>query len=186
MLSSNDDVQWEDFGKEILQDNIKKKKDKMQSSKYLSRKDRSPDDNTINRESTTVAGDQINNDNKVHEKFENVDYLHKPCHQIKWNVVNENSNTLILTVELQSKESICSLSNADLRVAYPHLCQYGKYKSIISSSNFFSSDLVLDRGVYNNRFGKHGHFVNNQSGFNCECSFLYEGSSCEKCKRYVD
>jgi len=183
MLSSNDDVQWKEFGKEILQDNIKKKKEKMQSSKYLSRKDRSSDDNTIHRESTTVAGDQINNDNKVHDKFENVDYLHKPCHQIKWNVVNENSNTLILTVELQSKESICSLSNADLRVAYPHLCQYGKYKSMILSSIFFSSNLVLDRCFNNIICGKHGRCVNSQSSFNCECSFLYDGLLCEKCKR---
>jgi hypothetical protein len=110
MLSSNDDVQWEEFRKKILQD-------------------ASYDDKTINRESTTVAGDPINNDNKGHNKFENVDYLHKPCHQIKWNVVNEDSNTLILTVELGSKESICSLNNADFRIAYPHLCQYGKYKS---------------------------------------------------------
>jgi hypothetical protein len=132
-----------------------------------------------------VIGDQINNDNKDHNKFENVDNFHKPCHQIKWNVVNEDSNTLMLTVELVSNESICSLSNADLRVAYPHLCRYGKYKSMILSSMFFPIDLVLDRCLNNIKCGKHGRCVNSQSDFNCECSFLYDGLYCEKCKRYI-
>jgi len=166
MLSSNVDVQWEEFGKTILQDT-------------------SYDDKKIDRESITIAGEEINNDNKGHNKIESLDYLHKPCHQIKWNVVNENSNTLILTVELVSNESICSLSNADLRVAYRHLCQYGKYKSMILSSMFFSSNLVLDRCLNNMRCGKHGRCVNSQSDFNCACSFLYDGSFCEECKRYV-
>jgi len=129
--------------------------------------------------------ERLNIDNKGHNKFENVDHLHKPCHQIKWNVVNEDSNTLILTVELESNESICSLSNADLRIAYPHLCQYGKYKLMIHPSMFFSSDLVLDRCLNNMICGKHGRCVNSQSGFNCSCSFLYDGLFCEKCKRYM-
>ncbi|CAF1135919.1 unnamed protein product [Rotaria sp. Silwood1] len=120
MLSSDDDdVQWEDFGKKILQDNV---------------------------------------------KIEDMDHFQKPCHQTKWNVINEDSNTLILTVELGSKESICSLSSADLRVAYPHICQY-----------------VLDRCLNNIKCGKHGHCVNNQTDFNCSCSFLYDGLFCEKC-----
>ncbi len=54
------------------------------------------------------------------------DHLPKPCDQIKWNVLNENSNILILKMEMESNRSICSLTNANSASAYFHLCQYGE------------------------------------------------------------
>jgi hypothetical protein len=105
----------------------------------LARKDQSYEDNTndgisddkINRESTTAAGTEI--DNKDHKTFENIADIRQPCYQIKWNVVDENSNVLILTIESELNQSICSLSNADYTLAYSHLCQYGEYNFIILS-----------------------------------------------------
>jgi hypothetical protein len=47
---------------------------------------------------------------------------------------------------------------------------------------FFSSLTVLDFCFANNACGKHGCCVNTQSGFNCSCSFLYDGLRCEKSK----
>jgi hypothetical protein len=125
MLSSNDHVQWEEFVKKISQDNLKNYKEKAQLSKRLSRKDGSYDDNTIEKQSSPVVKNEIDNDNKDQNKFKNIDHLHKSCHQIIWHVGNEESNILILSVEMDSNKSICSLSNIDFRVAYRHLCQYG-------------------------------------------------------------
>jgi hypothetical protein len=103
----------------------------------LARKDQSYEDNTndgigddkINRESTTAVGIDI--DNKDHKTFENIADIRQPCYEIKWNVVDENSNILILTIESELNQSICSLSNADYTSAYSHLCQYGEYNFTI-------------------------------------------------------
>jgi hypothetical protein len=79
----------------------------------------------IEQKSTPVTKNEMDNDNKDQNKFKNIGHLYKPCHQIIWHVGNEESNILILTVEMESNKSICSLSNIDLRAAYSHLCQYG-------------------------------------------------------------
>jgi hypothetical protein len=120
MLSSNDNIQWEELRKKILEHRLKGSKEMI----HTARKHRSHHDSTIERESTTVATDEMDNDNKDHNTFENIDHIGNPCHRIKWNVVNEDSSVLMLTVELDSHQSICSLSNIDFRLAYSHLCQY--------------------------------------------------------------
>ncbi len=116
MLSSNDHNQWKEFGKKILEE-------KMNSSKQLIHTHRDNDDKTSAQKSTTMLGDEIADDNK--------DHIAKPCDEIKWNVVNENSNILILMMEIESNKSICSLSNANFASAYSHVCQYSKYKTLI-------------------------------------------------------
>ncbi len=89
-------------------------------------KDQSNDDKI---ESTTLAG-----------KVVDIADIGGSCQQIKWNINNENSNFVILTIESESNQYICSLSNAHLTSAYSHLCQYGEYSfclpnySIIKSS----------------------------------------------------
>jgi hypothetical protein len=125
MLTSNDHVQWEEFVKKISQDNLKNYKEKAQLSKLLSPKYRFYDESMIEQKSTPVTKNEMDNDNKDQNKFKNIDHLHKSCHQIIWHVGNEESNILILSVEMDSNKSICSLSNIDFRVAYRHLCQYG-------------------------------------------------------------
>lgn len=67
------------------------------------------------KKSTTIATDENKDQNNSN----------KPCDEIKWNVIDENSNILILTVEMDSNRSICSLYNANIKAAYSHLCQYG-------------------------------------------------------------
>jgi hypothetical protein len=74
MLSSNDNFQWEEFGKKILQHRLKDSKEKMEST----RKDRSHDDNTIERESITVVKDKMDTGNKDHHTFENMKYAVYP------------------------------------------------------------------------------------------------------------
>ncbi len=114
----------------------------------MPRKDQSYEDNTnddisddkVNRESITAAGTEIDN-NKDYKKFENIADIREPCYQIKWNVVNENSNVLILTIESELNQSICSLSNADYTSAYSHLCQYGEYNFIILSLQLSSHQI---------------------------------------------
>jgi hypothetical protein len=105
MLSSNDNgSQWNKFGKTILENNIKNYKEKTRSSGRSLRVQRSN-----------------------HEQFQNISSLRKPCDKFQWNVVDENSTVLILTVKLNSNRSVCSLSNINVKVAYAHLCQYCKF-----------------------------------------------------------
>jgi hypothetical protein len=138
MLSSNDRTQWEEFGKRFRQESVNNNI-KRQLSGDLTRKDQSYEDNTnvdiadekINREFSTVVGTEIDNNNKDFNEFLNIADIRDSCQQIKWNVVNEDSNVLILTIESKLDQSICSLSNAYLTSAYSHLCQYGKYNFII-------------------------------------------------------
>ncbi len=140
MLSSNDRTQWEEFGKRFLQESLDSNI-KRQLSPDLANKDRSYEDDTndgiankkINRESTTAAGTDIDNNNEDYKEFVNITDIHDSCQHIKWNVVNEDSNVLILTIESELNKSICSLSNADYTSAYSHLCQYGEYNFIILS-----------------------------------------------------
>jgi hypothetical protein len=122
VLSSNDQIQWETFEKNIIQTRAKYNKAKTQSSKHLLNKDRSHDDNTGDEQIERQSPSSVNEN---HDKFENIDHIRAACQQIKWNVVNNNSNVLILTVQVDSDKSICSLSNMEPRVDYPHLCQYG-------------------------------------------------------------
>jgi len=105
-------LKWEEFEKRFIRKSFTNNK-KRQLSKDLIRKDQSNDGNI---ESTTVAG-----------KVVDIANIRGSCQQIKWNVVNENSNLLILTIESESNQYICSLTNADLTSAYSHLCQYGEY-----------------------------------------------------------
>jgi hypothetical protein len=107
MLSSNDLTQWEEF-QENLNNNIKR-----QLPEDSIRKDRSYKNNI---ESTTVP-----------ENLVSIVDIRDSCQQIKWNVDNEDSNVLILSIESESSQYICSLSNAPLASAYFHLCQYGEY-----------------------------------------------------------
>jgi hypothetical protein len=111
MLPWNDSIQWEKYGKRFLQDyynnNIT-----MQFTRHLPRKDRSYEDHI---ESTTIV-----------RKFVNIADIREFCYPIKWDVVNEDSNTLILTIESEWNRSNCSLSNAGYASAYSHLCQYGE------------------------------------------------------------
>ncbi|CAF1260173.1 unnamed protein product [Rotaria sordida] len=140
MLSSNNNGnQWNKFGKKILENNIKNYKEKTRSSERLLRVQRSND-----------------------EQFQNISSLRKPCDKFQWNVVDENSTVLILTVKLNFNRSICSLSNINVKVAYAHLCQY-----------------LLDRCVNNIKCGKHGRCVNSQTDFKCLCSFPYNGTYCD-------
>ncbi|CAF3812491.1 unnamed protein product [Rotaria sordida] len=140
MLSSNNNGnQWNKFGKKILENNIKNYKEKTRSSERLLRVQRSND-----------------------EQFQNISSLRKPCDKFQWNVVDENSPVLILTVKLNFNRSICSLSNINVKVAYAHLCQY-----------------LLDRCVNNIKCGKHGRCVNSQTDFKCLCSFPYNGTYCD-------
>jgi hypothetical protein len=129
MLSSTDQIQWQEFEEKFRQAPPKCYKVKMQSSTHLPHKDSFHDNNIVDRfidkhierQSTSQVEDQMDND-----KFEDVDHIRIACHKIKWNVLNNNSNVLILTVELDSNKPICSLSNADPRMDYSHLCQYGQ------------------------------------------------------------
>jgi hypothetical protein len=111
MLPWNDTTQWKEFGNRFLQDYYNNNTT-MQFTRHLLRKDRLYEDNI---ESTTIGG-----------KFVNIFDIREFCYAIKWHVVNEDSNTLILTIESESNRSNCSLSNANYASAYSHLCQYGE------------------------------------------------------------
>lgn len=43
---------------------------------------------------------------------------------------------------------------------------------------------MLDICFANDVCGKHGRCINTLSGYNCSCSFLYDGLLCEKSKIY--
>jgi hypothetical protein len=127
VLSADDRAKWEEIAKKIFQDSSEYNQQSLRSSKHLSRKHKSADAQAIDREFTTTVGVELDENNKDQSKFEDVHRLRKPCHQIKWNVADEHSNVLILTVKMESNEAICSLSNMNSKAAYRHMCQYGEY-----------------------------------------------------------
>ena len=79
----------------------------------------------IHVELTTISTE------KQIDQSDNLDHIYEYCQQIKWNVANEDLTALVLTIRSESNEHICSLSNAELPVAYNHLCQYGKSNKVV-------------------------------------------------------
>lgn len=75
------------------------------------------------KSNTNTTGKQITDEKN---QLENFDYIYQYCQKIQWNVAHEYSTALILTVQTNSNEHVCSLSNADSSIAYYHLCQYGE------------------------------------------------------------
>ena len=64
------------------------------------------------------SGDEI-------DETEHIDDIHGICDQIDWNVLNNDSTVYILTSYLISDKIVCSLSDVDTDVEYPHVCEYG-------------------------------------------------------------
>ena len=68
--------------------------------------------------------DDLNSPEEIDES-EHIDDIHGICDQIEWNVMNNDSTVYILTSYLISDKIVCSLSDVDTAVEYPHVCEYG-------------------------------------------------------------
>lgn len=68
--------------------------------------------------------DDLNSPEEIDES-EHIDDIHGICDQIDWNVSNNDSTVYILTSYLMSDKIVCSLSDVDTDVEYPHVCEYG-------------------------------------------------------------
>jgi hypothetical protein len=68
--------------------------------------------------------DDLNSPEEIDES-EHIDDIHGICDQIDWNVANNDSTVYMLTSYLLSDKIICSLSDVDTDVEYPHVCEYG-------------------------------------------------------------
>lgn len=64
------------------------------------------------------------------DPFEQIDDIYSICQRIDWNVLNPESNStvFVLTTYIVSDATICSLSDVDIDMEYPHVCEYGLSK----------------------------------------------------------
>jgi hypothetical protein len=126
MLLSNDYARWKQFEEEIRQRQAKY--DKL--DKHTSHVDNSID-HIVNRQMelqpTNFIKDEINHHSDDHHEYDNFGQIFNVCHQIKWNVVNKDSNVFILTTYPEAGKTVCVLSDNDPTMPFGHVCQYSKY-----------------------------------------------------------
>jgi hypothetical protein len=165
MLLSNDYARWKQFEEEIRQRQAKY--DKL--DKHTSHVDNSID-HIVNRQMelqpTNFIKDEINHHSDDHHEYDNFGQIFNVCHQIKWNVVNKDSNVFILTTYPEAGKTVCVLSDNDPTMPFGHVCQY-----------------MIDTCLGNFLCGKSGNCMNTRTDFECSCFFFSRGPYCDKCKR---
>ena len=99
-------------------------KTRAQREKYIADADAESPSDSNHTSLVDYEYDDLDSPEEIDES-EHIDDIHGICDQIDWNVLNNDSTVYILTSYLMSDKIVCSLSDVDTDVEYPHVCEYG-------------------------------------------------------------
>ncbi|CAF1032001.1 unnamed protein product [Rotaria sordida] len=102
------------------------------------------------------------------DEFEQIEDIRGICDQIAWNALDNNSTVYILTTYIVSDKIVCSLSDVEPDIEYHHICEYGRERTKVDSSDDRQHLVSRDRSDNDIKITDAAHLQQNNGTFHLQ------------------